>query len=123
MLTHRSTPQVSGGHAPPTARRSLRTIVGLVLAALLPIASVTATATPSKAAGAAALLEDNVYVRSTSPATNFGTAANLVVGKGGHAYFRLDISQLDVAVLDSVILNITKYNNAATLAPREAAST
>jgi hypothetical protein len=93
----------------------VRTIVGLVLAALLPIASVTATATPSRATGAAALLEDNVYVRSTSPATNFGTAANLVVGKGGHAYFRLDISQLDVAVLDSVVLNITKYNNAATL--------
>ncbi|MEV4685986.1 DNRLRE domain-containing protein [Microbacterium sp. LWH3-1.2] len=61
------------------------------------------------------MIKDNAWVRTTAPSTNYGTATNLVVGKGGHAYIRLDISQIDPATLSSVVLNITKYNNAATI--------
>ncbi|WP_349425944.1 DNRLRE domain-containing protein [Microbacterium sp. LWS13-1.2] len=61
------------------------------------------------------MIKDNAWVRITAPDTNYGTAQNLVVGKGGHTYIRLDISQLDPATLNSVVLNFTKYNNGANI--------
>lgn len=95
------------------SRRAGRTAMGVIVAVLTALVFPTLTAPPSHAA--AATITDDVYVRSTSASTNFGTASNLVVGKGGHAYFRFDVSQLDVSTLQSVVLNITKYNNAANL--------
>jgi len=114
-MSNRSTVQKRSLQDPLLSRRGGKTIVGVILTALVALVSVTVTSPPSHAAGSASILTDDVYVRSTSPSTNFGTAANLVVGKGGHAYFRFDVSQIDVSTLQSVALNITKYNNAASL--------
>ena len=114
-MSNRSTAQKRSLHGPSLSHRGGKTIVGVIIAALVALVSVTVTSPPSQAAGSASILTDDVYVRSTSPSTNFGTAANLVVGKGGHAYFRLDVSQIDVSTLQSVVLNITKYNNAASI--------
>lgn len=61
------------------------------------------------------MIKDDAWVRTTTPTTNYGTGQNLVVGKGGHTYLRLDVSQVGVADLKSVVLNLTKYNNAATV--------
>jgi hypothetical protein len=59
------------------------------------------------------VIQDDAWVRTTTPTANYGTTANLVIGKGGHAYFRLDVSAIDEADLSAVVLNLTKYNNAA----------
>jgi hypothetical protein len=73
------------------------------------------TSMASDSAAETLIIRDDAGVRSTTPTTNLGTAQNIVVGKGGHAYFRLDISQIDLGTLTSVFLNLTKYNNAATI--------
>ncbi|TQJ34683.1 CBM96 family carbohydrate-binding protein [Arthrobacter sp. SLBN-122] len=112
-MSKRLTARTSPARDSPLSRRGGRTAVGVIVAALTALVFPTVTAPPSHAA--APTLTDDVYVRSTSPSTNFGTASNLVVGKGGHAYFRFDISQIDVSTLQSVVLNMTKYNNAANL--------
>ncbi|WP_197517418.1 alginate lyase family protein [Microbacterium karelineae] len=56
---------------------------------------------------------DDTYVRSIAPETNFGTASNYVIGKGGHAYIRIDVSDVDLDDTSAVELDLTKYNNAA----------
>src|SRR3954470_24132555 len=113
IMSNRLTARTSPVRDSPLSRRGGRTAVGVIVAALTALVFPTVTAPPSHAA--APTLTDDVYVRSTSASTNFGTASNLVVGKGGHAYLRFDVSQIDVSTLRSVVLNITKYNNAANL--------
>lgn len=99
------------GKPPASIRR--RSIASVILVAVF---AALLGSVPVAARGAVAdVLLDDTWVRSTTPTTNYGTGQNLVVGKGGHAYFRLDITDVTAARLESAVLNVTKYNNSATL--------
>jgi len=92
-------------------RRAARCLAaGALVASLAAFGIVPAAAAESDSAFG---IVDDVFVRSTTPKTNYGSAENLIIGKGGHAYFRIDIADLDLDETDVFELDLTKYNNAA----------
>lgn len=110
-----------GRHASPSgAHRRCRLggafgllVVLLTMALTTAFAAIGGPTLPAYAADASRV-SDDVFVRSGSDADkNFGTNSALIIGKGRHAYVRLDVSGLKADEVTSASLNFT-YNKGNT---------
>ena len=98
-------------------RRGRSRLAGVLSALLVMVATVLAVVSaPVQPAVAAegARVTDDVFVRSGGDAdTNFADKTTLIMGKGRHAYVRLDVSGLKADEVTSASLNFT-YNKGNT---------